>query len=129
MSRSLGPIQIECDTPPFAIVDACARLEFQSPWDVRWCRLSDFLSTHQRAHRRFGFHPLRWLFGAQAPRITCSCGRPLPRMERCTFTFESQEQAQYLLGQCAGCRTIFWDEAHRTTKSGPRSSGSGLACS
>jgi len=38
VSTRLGPILIDCDAPPYAIVQACERRGLRSPLDVRWCR-------------------------------------------------------------------------------------------
>jgi hypothetical protein len=34
-------------------------------------------------------------------------------MEGYTFTFASGKEAEYLLGQCRRCRTIFWEEGQQ----------------
>ena len=34
MSSRLGPLQIECDAPPYMIVSACRKIGFESPEDV-----------------------------------------------------------------------------------------------
>jgi hypothetical protein len=104
----MGPIDINCDAPPFSVVKACEKLGFQSSLDVRWCRVSHFI----KSQGELGFHPLLWLFGAHNTMETiCKCGQPLPQMERYTFTFASKKEAHYLLGQCCRCRTMFWEEA------------------
>jgi len=105
----LGPIDIECDAPPYSVVEACGNLGFQSPLDVRWCRLSRYLGRQREPAD--GFHPLRWLFGGrQHPTTTCICGEPLPRMKHCTCTFASGKEDEYLFGQCRRCLTMFWEE-------------------
>jgi hypothetical protein len=45
------------------------------------------------------------------PGKTCLCGRSLPLLERYSFTFRSERKADYFLGQCPGCRNIYWEEA------------------
>jgi hypothetical protein len=110
MSSPRGPIDIECDAPPYPIVAACQDLGFQAPLDVRWYRLRPFLRG--RRGGLFGFHPLQWLFGSHhPPGPACTCGQPLPRLEHYTFTPVSKREAYYLLGQCRRCRTMFWEEA------------------
>ncbi len=99
MPDDLGPIDILCDAPPYPVVKACAGLGFEEPQDVRWSRLD-----RRRPPRPAGLFP--WLRSA-APR--CTCGQPLPALESYTFTFTSGSQAQYYLGQCPRCRTIYWD--------------------
>ena len=112
MFSRLGPIDIECDAPLYSVVEACEGLGFQSPLDVRWCRMSHVLRGQRELGGVVGFHPLRWLFGSSQPAKTiCTCGQPLPPMERYTFTFASEKEAHYLLGQCCRCRTMYWEEA------------------
>ena len=36
MNSHPGPVEIECDAPPYAVVQACACLGFRNPLDVRW---------------------------------------------------------------------------------------------
>jgi len=109
MFTSLGPMDIEWDAPPYSVAEACGKLGFQSPLDVRWCRTSHFLGGRRKPGS--GFHPLLWLFGgSQHPKTTCTCGQPLPIMEHYICTFESQKEGHYLLGQCRRCRTMFWEE-------------------
>ena len=36
MNGHLGPVEVECDAPPYAVVQACAYLGFDRPLDVRW---------------------------------------------------------------------------------------------
>jgi hypothetical protein len=101
MSSELGPIEILCDAPPYSVVRACQRLGFTTPQDVRWCRVSRLAGSTANGI-------LAWISGTG--KVTCSCGRSMPRLESYTFTFVSGSQAQYYLGQCARCRTIFWDK-------------------
>jgi len=105
----LGPIDIECDAPPYTVVEACGKLGFRSPLDVRWCRLSQLLGRQREPAG--GFHPLRWLFGgSQPPKTICTCGQPLPIMQHCACTFASGRADEYLFGQCRRCRTMFWEK-------------------
>jgi hypothetical protein len=39
---------------------------------------------------------------------------PLPAMTQYTFTYLSMDQVEYLMGQCARCRTIFWEKVVST---------------
>lgn len=102
MSSELGPIEIECEAPPYPVVRACRRLGFRRPEDVRWCRV-----------RRAIMQPGADLFGelSAAARVPCSCGTALPRLESYTFTFVSGSQSAYYLAQCERCRTVYWDNA------------------
>lgn len=112
MSKQLGPIDVVCDCPPYAIVRACARIGFETPEDVRWYRLSSFLIDHagwSEVARMFSWHLLpvnRYLSGSN-----CTCGQPLPRMQACQFLTISGASFTYMLSQCTRCRTIFWEEA------------------
>jgi hypothetical protein len=36
MNGRLGPVEMECDAPPYAVVEACAYLGSRRPLDVRW---------------------------------------------------------------------------------------------
>ena len=107
----LGPIEISCDAPSYKVVQACRRIGFQCPEDVRWCRLSEFVHTAQGWKGLF--HTDTWkrlLGGNRADDKACSCGEHLPNLDRVTFTFTTGHEVTYLLGQCCRCRTIFWDE-------------------
>jgi hypothetical protein len=108
-AHRMEPIQIECDAPCYAFVEACGKLGFQSPLDVRWCRMSHFRGG--RREPADGFHLLRWQFGDSKNRkTTCTCGQPLPMMECYTVILASKKEDRYLLGQCRRCRTMFWEE-------------------
>jgi hypothetical protein len=111
MSSRLGPIRIDCDAPPDLVVQKCERLGFESPLDVRWCRLSHFVNRPGEAGGDLLLRLWQWLFRKDQPKpTTCSCGRPLPVLQRYAVTLPSGEVADYLLGQCRRCWTIFWEE-------------------
>jgi hypothetical protein len=111
MSSQLGPIDFDCDAPPYSIVGACATLGFLSPLDVRWCRLCHFRDLERERSAEAAFQPWTWLFGNKSnARTTCPCGQSLPMMERCTFTFPSGRVAHYHIGQCSRCHAIYWEE-------------------
>jgi hypothetical protein len=111
MSKQYGPIDIVCDCPPYAVVRACTLVGFDQPEDVRWCRLSSFLVDHagwSEVARMLSFHLMpvnRYLKNS-----FCTCGVPLPRMQRCLFSTSAGSSFTYLLGQCPRCRTIFWED-------------------
>jgi hypothetical protein len=108
--RHLGPIELVCDAPPYAVVHACERVGLLTPFDVRWCRLG---SRPEGSEAGSGLHPLRWLFDASpTAKTTCICGEPLPPVDRYAFTFASGAVQHYLLGQCLRCFTIIWEEGH-----------------
>jgi hypothetical protein len=103
---------IECDAPPYFIVKACEGLGFQSPLDVRWCRMDHVLPGQRELEGLHGFHPFRRLFGSKrSPQATCTCGQSLPLLERYTFKFASEKEAHFFLGQCCRRRTMYWKEA------------------
>ncbi len=105
MFSQLGPIEICCDAPPYPIVEACTQVGFDDPLDVRWCRMSHYLASA-------GSSLPRKLFGviSETTQARCKCGRALPLLEKYTFMFASEKLADYMLGQCPRCRTIFWED-------------------
>ena len=100
MSSELGPIEILCDSPPYSVVRACQRLGFTSPQDVRWTRVNQLAGTPATGI-------IAWF--SSSGKVTCSCGCKMPRLDSYTFTFVTGKQAQYSLGQCNRCQSIFWD--------------------
>jgi hypothetical protein len=112
MSEQLGPIEIICDSPPYPIVQACSQLGFVRPEDVRWCRLRQFLVDHpgwREVCRALAWDVL--LVNRFLKDRPCSCGELLPRLQRCLFCSSTGQSFTYLLGQCARCRSIFWEES------------------
>ena len=108
MAGTLHPLESRCDAPRFPVVGACQRLGFRSPLDVRWCRLSHFLAARSR---RPSTPPRAEVFDTKpARRKTCTCGAPLPRLEEYAITFVLEKVADYRLGQCRRCGTMFWEE-------------------
>ena len=105
----LGTIEIGCDSPPYSIVQACRKLGFYSPEDVRWCQESNAVPKPIQRQGLFSF--LKSLIGMPEPRrSTCVCGHQLPWLESYTFARRSGAQSRLLLGQCHKCKTIFWKE-------------------
>jgi hypothetical protein len=110
MASRLGPIDVCCDAPPYPAVRACQGLGFHAPLDVRWCRMS-----HPRGEHGGGWGILNlraWMgwFGLSEPeRRSCTCGQPLPALQRYAVTCPPDAEAEYLLGQCPRCRTMFWE--------------------
>jgi hypothetical protein len=112
MSNPFQPQEFDCDAPPYSVVQACDELGFQSPLDVRWCRLRPVDARHEKRPASFSLEFWEWFFRRRSPPGNlCGCGQPLPILERYTFTFLSERRADYFLGQCGHCHTIFWDEA------------------
>ncbi|GIW83027.1 MAG: hypothetical protein KatS3mg105_4834 [Gemmatales bacterium] len=114
MSSRLGPIEIDCDAPPYAIVRACHMVGVRSAEDVRWWRLSEYLRQQIR-WRDILRHPLKALKRVARGPGRCGCGEKLPSLEKCTFTRISGNKATYLIGQCPNCRTVYWDEPTAAT--------------
>jgi hypothetical protein len=112
MFSALRGFEICCDAPPYGVVRACEKCGLDTPLDVRWCRRSDFVRG--AGHWRAGFCSRLWQWfcgnGNSAVSI-CSCGQPLPKAETYSFSFLHRKVGDYLLGQCARCRTVFWDQA------------------
>jgi hypothetical protein len=121
MSQQLGPLDIECDSPPFSIVEACERAGFRSPADVGWCRLVPMAdkATGRRLELRH-FRVLGWLFRARRFSTKCVCGRRLPALGEYVFTSTFGERTAYILGQCPACRTMLWAPATDTCKPGAK---------
>jgi hypothetical protein len=107
MSNQTWPIEISCDAPSYLIVQACERLGFQAPLDVRWCRMGNYLTGDSPAQRLLNF---LFLNGQKTDKQTCFCRAPLPLLEDYAFTFACGKVVNYSLAQCPKCRTIFWDE-------------------
>lgn len=106
--NSLGTIDIDCDAPPYTVVQASRALDLRTPEDVRWChtRNAPRIAPKQR---------LGWFWKAlfQKPEPTpavCCCGRELPELNERAFTLAPGETVHFLLGQCRRCCTIFWKE-------------------
>jgi hypothetical protein len=108
MAKRLGPIEIDCDAPPYPIVQACRRLGLRDPEDVRWCRMS-------RGPSGGWWKVLQAKTWSKAPApgkqdARCACGGELPELPRYTFTLLSGTRLSFFLGQCGYCRTILWSE-------------------
>jgi hypothetical protein len=115
MSSQLGPLEICCDAPPYPIVQGCLHAGIQSPEDVRWLRISEFRNRQDGGQQsssspHFSLWKVLWGSGQAPQRKTCTCGAELPPLRLVVFTFNTGDQAPYLLGQCSRCRTVFWDE-------------------
>jgi hypothetical protein len=42
--------------------------------------------------------------------MTCACGHPIPTVDKYAITLVLEKVADYLLGQCRRCGSIFWAE-------------------
>jgi hypothetical protein len=108
MARHVGPIVIWCDAPAYTIAQACERLGFESPLDVRWLRLSYLRGEGGKGPQAAWLQAVRRDRGREG---SCTCGQPLPALVEAVFVLAPGKEMAYLLGQCARCRTIFWDKA------------------
>jgi hypothetical protein len=108
MSDTLHPLDIRCDAPPFPVIGACQRLGFRSPLDDRWYRLSQFLAA--RSSRPSTPPGAQGFDSKRTQETTCTCGESLPNLEKYAITFVLEKVADYLLGQCPRCGTMFWEE-------------------
>ncbi len=108
MSSYLGPLQVECDAPPYPIVRACRKLGMNEPEDVRWCRKGHH---SRRSHGWIHFLTNPFWGREEAEEHLCVCGRQLPILESYCFTFQTGEQVEYEMAQCPRCRTIYWEKA------------------
>jgi hypothetical protein len=116
MAESLGPIEIDCDAPPYSIVQACRMIGLRSPEDVRWCRMT--LRADELPWWRRVFSPQSWmhLLGMRRRGIdVCVCGAKLPMLERYTFLIVTGDKLSYLLGQCEHCSSIYWEDGASET--------------
>ncbi len=111
MALDLGPIEINCDAPPYSIIQACRRVGVQRPEDVRWCRITHFLNGEGSGDEPANVQAWKVFLGmSKARKMACSCGHKMPLMEKCTFTFITGREVSYFIGQCNRCLTVFWDE-------------------
>jgi hypothetical protein len=112
MYSHLGPLEVECDSPSYIIVEASRRIGLRDPEDVRWCRLRHFLSEPPSWRELLSLQGLKHVLGLsdRKKHKCCLCGQPLPCLARYAFTYNTGNEESYLLGQCSRCRTIFWEE-------------------
>jgi hypothetical protein len=111
MFSRLGPLEISCDCPPYAIVEASQRIGLRTPEDVRWCRLGHYLNEPPTWREVFRLHSWKYLLGlGDRRKKMCVCGQPLPCLARYAFTYNTGMEESYLLGQCSRCKTVFWEE-------------------
>jgi hypothetical protein len=112
VSKQLGPIEICCDAPPYWIVRACHELGVRAPEDVRWLRMSAFRCQKPVPARSVAAFVAELFRGpATQPSASCTCGARLPELNASLIVVEEGEAITYRLGQCARCRTVFWDES------------------
>jgi hypothetical protein len=102
--------ELECDAPPYPIVEACESIGIRSPLDVRWCRVTRCPQSNSSSNF-FGRWMRRLFNGKQLPsNPTCFCRKPVPETDCYRFTSNGLETVSYRLGQCNHCWAIFWEE-------------------
>src|SRR5262245_45185759 len=112
MTNNLGPIDITCDSPGYAVVRGCLQIGMRRPEDVRWWRMSHFFAAVNGTQGLFQFLPWKSFLGVRTLDAKhCSCGQELPELEKYTFTFMTGREESYYLGQCGKCDSIFWEES------------------
>jgi hypothetical protein len=110
MVQRLRTLEVECDSPPYEIVRASRQVGLQRPEDVPWTRLSQSFACVGGRQRSPGHQPRHQAAVRRRPAgASCVCGRGLPVLAKCTFTFNTGREVSYWMGQCQGCRTVFWD--------------------
>ena len=83
MPSRLGPIDIDCDAPNYPIVKACERLGMYCPEDVRWCRMSHYLSALIGWKGLFNRHTWKMLWETRARARARLLGRIEPVVKYC----------------------------------------------
>jgi hypothetical protein len=111
MSNQLGPLEVNCDAPPYPIVQACQSIGLQSPEDVRWAKMSNYLDLNEQPQDR-GDRSVwqKILHPVQGNAHHCSCRETLPKLAKYRFTYSSGDEVTYGVAQCQKCRTIYWEE-------------------
>lgn len=122
--KALGTLEVHCDAPPYPIVLACNAIGIEKPEDVRWIKIDHNVDGEghplhncivcelrkaakgkavdkQRAAKGF-FSSLLTLGGMVVGN--------LPKLAKYRFTYSSGDEVTYSVGQCKGCRTVFWNE-------------------
>ncbi len=105
MTQKLGPLEVQCEAPPYNIVKGCHLIGIESPEDVRWLRKSLVLTERFLDKKR----PLLDFADGAIERVPCSCGHPIPMLQAYTFQLLSGEEVEYAVAQCKRCRTVYWD--------------------
>jgi hypothetical protein len=112
MASQLGPIEISCDAPTYAIVRACRRLGFHEPEDVPWHHYQNCQDGRGRAQSGSIEAVIAALSFDRSSGERCGCGERLPSPEQCMFALPSGRVETFFMGQCRRCRTMYWNEAY-----------------
>ena len=89
MNGHLGPVEVECDAPPYAVVQACAYLGFDRPLDVRWRPARELTPGGRPAGRGLGRR--LWNRGGSRPLASAARGSGLSRPEPGRFASARSE--------------------------------------
>lgn len=110
MSKPLGPIDVCCDAPPYAVVRMSRDAGVRSPEDVRWVRVNA-PRGEPRDQTRGLLGYLRELLRGAPCNVggACTCGESLPDLSVVVASLDEGEEPAYVLGQCPRCGTVFWD--------------------
>lgn len=92
MGSKLGPLEINCDAPPYPVVTSCVKLGVEKPQDVRWLGTSEQIE------------------GEAVERTVCTCKEKLPELNQYEFTFASGDVGMFNIGQCKKCKTVYWNQ-------------------
>ena len=111
MAKSLGPVEVCCESPPYRVVQSCRWIGINHPEDVRWLRLSTFRELSPRRNRGAVTFLRRLFASTETHPDPCTCGKPLPALEDAVVAFDEGEETIYFIGQCSRCQTVFWDLA------------------
>jgi len=112
MASQLGPIEITCDAPTYAIVRACRRLGFRDPEDVAWRRYQNGQDGRSTAQPGSIESVIAALSFNRSAGERCSCGERLPSPEQCMFALQSGRVETFYMGQCHRCRIMYWNEVY-----------------
>ena len=93
---NLGPLEIECDSPPYPIVQACNAIGVIRPEDSLWVSISAFTKFKKDATNK--------------EKSLCFCLKKLPKPAKFRFTYNTGTEHSYSVGQCQKCKTVFWSQ-------------------
>jgi hypothetical protein len=93
-------------------VQACQRLGYRAPLDVRWARLKRVAPGPNERPSLFSLRAWKQLFGLALPwSSACRCGGLVAGLRKFRFVLGPRKKLTCVIGQCPRCGTIHWDEA------------------
>lgn len=98
MDDRLAETILIADCPPHPIVEASGACGVESPCDVRWFKIENYIALYSQVLEEIHFSSEHY----------CACKEKLPKLAKYRFTYSSSDEVVYALGQCAKCRTVFW---------------------